>query len=115
MVQRAREHQLLIRLNFKEMMHINNECLELGMNQSAYVREHLFSKNNKIYVFRNVKTILSELRKIGNNINQIAKTANTQGYVNQSDIDYCVKQINVIKNSILFEIYQEVPHWPPQK
>lgn len=67
---------------------------ELGMNRSEFVREAIrkydISKNTNIVIELDenfLEKVIYHLAKIGNNINQIARIANTEKHIGKSNIE----------------------------
>ena len=60
---------------------------EGSVNVSAFIREKLFREEIKeLAYYRELKNLTYQIRKIGVNINQIAKVANTYKRVSEEDI-----------------------------
>mgnify|MGYP003289922751 CR=1 FL=1 len=77
-VNRRRNTTLTIRLTEEEKAHIVNMAKKANLSLTDYIVE--LSKLVPIVVPENVKPLLIELRRIGNNINQIATRANMDIY-----------------------------------
>ena len=77
-VNRRRNITLTVRLTEKEKAHIVNMAKKANLSRTDYIVE--LSKLVPIVVPENVKPLLIELRRIGNNINQIATRANMDIY-----------------------------------
>ena len=77
-VNRRRNITLTIRLTEEEKAHIVNTAKKANLSLTDYIVE--LSKLVPIVVPENVKPHLIELRRIGNNINQIAARANMDIY-----------------------------------
>ncbi len=77
-VNRRRNITLTVRLTEEEKAHIVNMAKKANLSLTDYIVElsHLIP----IVVPENVKPLLIELRRIGNNINQIATRANMDIY-----------------------------------
>ena len=77
-VNRRRNVTLTVRLTEEEKAHIVNMAKKANLSLTDYIVElsHLIP----IVVPENVKPLLIELRRIGNNINQIATRANMDIY-----------------------------------
>ena len=73
-VNRRRNITLTVRLTEEEKVHIVNMAKKANLSRTDYIVE--LSKLVPIVVPENVKPLLIELRRIGNNINQIATRAN---------------------------------------
>ena len=77
-VNRRRNITLTVRLTEEEKAHIVNMAKKANLSRTDYIVE--LSKLVPIVVPENVKPLLVELRRIGNNINQIATRANMDIY-----------------------------------
>ena len=77
-VNRRRNVTLTVRLTEEEKAHIVNMAKKANLSRTDYIVE--LSKLVPIVVPENVKPLLIELRRIGNNINQIATRANMDIY-----------------------------------
>lgn len=77
-VNRKRNITLTVRLTEEEKAHIVNMATKANLSLTDYIVE--LSKLVPIVVPENVKPHLIELRRIGNNINQIATRANMDIY-----------------------------------
>ena len=99
-VNRRRNITLTVRLTEEEKAHIVNMAKKANLSRTDYIVE--LSKLVPIVVPENVKPLLIELRRIGNNINQIATRANMDIYQRETfeEIRNELKKIN----DNLFEI-----------
>ena len=77
-VNRRRNITLTVRLTEEEKAHIVNMAKKANLSLTDYIVE--LSKLVPIVVPENIKPLLIELRRIGNNINQIATRANMDIY-----------------------------------
>ena len=77
-INRRRNITLTVRLTEEEKAHIVNMATKANLSLTNYIVE--LSKLVPIVVPENVKPHLIELRRIGNNINQIATRANMDIY-----------------------------------
>ena len=77
-VNRRRNITLTVRLTEEEKAHIVNMAKKANLSRTDYIVE--LSNLIPIVVPENVKPHLIELRRIGNNINQIATRANMNIY-----------------------------------
>ena len=78
---------LKFRVSEDEERIIRRNADKCGMNTSAYIRKSVFG--DKIIVCDNgaIYMLCSNIRAIGNNINQIARVANSCRSVNTRDIE----------------------------
>lgn len=74
---RTRPKQIVIRVSEEELELIKKKVEQSGKSQQQYIIEALTQK--QIINTDGVKEILPELKRIGNNLNQIAKRCNEGG------------------------------------
>lgn len=94
---RKRDHAILLRFSTDEMIFLQKKMNEAGIkNREAYLRKMALDG----YIIRQDYTVLNkfvnELNRIGNNLNQMTKIANTYGDVDRSglkDIEKDIEQI----------------------
>ena len=78
---------------------LKDKCLELNINESQFFRNCINDKEVDYSLRKDILNILYELRKIGNNINQIAYVANRSGYVEQRKYENNYNELlNIINN-----------------
>ena len=70
-----KQNRLTIRLDDNELNQVNLNASISGLNKSSYIRYVLINAKPPIHRFD--KTMVVQVAKIGNNLNQIAKHANT--------------------------------------
>lgn len=87
---RTRPKQIVIRLSEEELAQVKKKVEQSGKNQQQYIIEALTQK--KIVNTDGIKKIYPELKQQGNNLNQIAKKLNENGYV-----DYKNELFNTMK------------------
>lgn len=93
-----------VRYTDEEYKQIIAACTALGISRTEYVRRKSLDINNAIVVNANALTALldtvgEELGRSGNNINQLAKHANTLNLKGQLD------EVTINRFNILFEDY----------
>ena len=94
---RARKREIKFRVNDEEFLIIRRKMIMARMrNREAFIRKMLIEG-----VIINVDTapleeIFYEMHKIGTNINQIAKVANTNRSVNQTELQDLKERVNEI-------------------
>ena len=87
MANRTRPKQMVIRLSEKEFAQIKEKVEQSGKNQQQYVIDALTKAT--VTNTDGIKELIPELKRVGNNLNQIARTLNEGGicptvYVNKS-------------------------------
>ena len=97
---RTRDKKINIYLSEKEYEHLTKETKKAGLTISAFIRSRIAYINIKPIPPEQLGAILSELSAIGNNINQLARLANSTKSVSQSDIAEV--------KTLLFQIMQRV-------
>ncbi len=69
-----KEQEMKFRISNEEYLIINSHAQEAKLSVSAYIRKRALGE--KVIVIEGLKDFAYELRKIGNNINQLANLAN---------------------------------------
>ena len=75
---RTRPKQIVIRVSEEELMQIKEKVEQSGKNQQEYIIEALTQPT--ITNTDGIKELIPELKRIGNNLNQIAHALNGKGY-----------------------------------
>lgn len=87
MENRERDHQIHFRLNDDEMTILEAKMREAKTkNKAQFFRELLLYSNVYYVEFEDIRNMNTELGRIGNNINQIAKKMNETGNVYKEDV-----------------------------
>lgn len=103
---RKRKHQLLIRLNDAEYKILKSQLSKTGMSQREYLINLIINK--PIFEIHDLDVVENQIRKIGININQIAKKANCNDYVAASDLNLLKEEQIKIWQSL--KLLKVVPH-----
>ena len=90
------------RLDECEELKLREDADKSGLNISEYIRKCI-NKEPIIKVYQ-PKELLRQISGIGNNINQIARHANSTGHVSKHDIEQITKDVNRLK----FQMYKLV-------
>ena len=77
MANKSRPKQLSFRVNEEEYQKLQERVQESGKNQQEYILSCVLDK--KIVNTDGIKELIPELKRIGNNLNQIAKRCNEGG------------------------------------
>lgn len=83
---RNRPISILFRVNEMEHQHLKEQVRLSGLPMEQYLRRLIAGQTIKPRPPEEVTSILRQLSAIGNNINQIAKVANTYKRVSEEDI-----------------------------
>lgn len=103
--------QLLIRITPTEKKNIQAKAATAHMSLSGYIVK--LSEDKKIIVAEKIPQLLYEFAKIGTNINQVAKIANTQKFVNNellATVDEKMDELKTLLQKILAELYNDDGH-----
>ena len=84
----------------EEAAEIRRKAAAAGMNVSRFLRTSAVKSQVVLYNTADIYGLRSDLRRIGNNINQIAMVANSNKSVYLSDVRELRKQFNEMSGSI---------------
>ena len=84
----------------EEAAEIRRKSAAAGMNVSRFLRTSAVKSQVVLYNTADIYGLRSDLRRIGNNINQIAMVANSNKSVYLSDVRELRKQLNEMNRSI---------------
>lgn len=84
----------------EEAAEIRRKAAAAGMNVSRFLRTSAVKSQVVLYNTADIYGLRSEIKKIGNNINQIAMVANSNRSVYLSDVIELRKQLNEMSRSI---------------
>lgn len=93
-----RTNEIKIRLNDDELKHINSLAKESGLSREQYTRMLYKKVIPRPCPSDELIETINQLRRIGNNINQIAFVANSTGNI---DKDYFKDCFHEVRNEIL--------------
>lgn len=80
-----RRYRVVVKMNTKEYYTLRSKAKEAGMRMQEYLRRCVFSSTivGRISLFEN--DFVRQLSGMATNLNQLAKDANTYGYVKDAD------------------------------
>lgn len=81
-----RNKSILVRLTETEHIHLKNQAATAGFKVEPFVRSLINGSKLKPRPTNEYACLLREISAIGNNINQIARRVNSQGYAGQNEI-----------------------------
>lgn len=90
----------VIRFADDEWTHLNNEARKAGISREEFIRCAIAGVNLQPKPPDEMAALLRELQAIGNNVNQIARLANSRKYVAAEDLD----QIEKLLDNLWFKI-----------
>jgi len=92
MANKSRPKQLSFRVNEEEYARLQRKIEESGKNQQEYILSCVLEK--EVVNTDGVKELIPELKRVGNNLNQIAKELNGKGYYSYNLITENQKELN---------------------
>lgn len=91
-----------IRVSERERREIEEKAAATGMTSSAYIRTMALDGGNvDTTSHEDRQKLMYELSTIGNNINQIARMANTNVFISKSDVQEVNEQLKQIQRLLL--------------
>lgn len=97
MERRTRNREIIVRFSDGELQLLKLKMDTVGIkNREAYIRKMALDGFIIKKDYALLKQILHELHKLGTNVNQLARTANTFGDVRAKDIAEVQKGVNEI-------------------
>lgn len=84
---RKRGKAVLVRLNEQEYVHLKRQSEITGLKMEPLVRQLILGWDVKPRPPENLAALLRQMSAIGNNINQIAKVANSAHFVRKEDME----------------------------
>ena len=87
---RTRNNMIKVMLNDKELEHLNKLVEASGLNKSILLRKLISGLKINPAPVDEYQKICSLLSNATNNLNQIARQANTSGYVNEDKLDAAI-------------------------
>lgn len=84
---RKRNRQIIFRLTEREYQHLKRQIDLTGLSMSACFRTLIAGQQLSPRPPEELRDLIRELNSIGININQMARIANSRGYVSQEDFE----------------------------
>ena len=91
---RARNNRMTLRLNDKEYEHLIKSSEKVGVPREVYLRMLIMGTAPKEKPTSDFYGTMRELNAIGNSLNQIAKVANSKGFINVKAYEENVRKLN---------------------
>ena len=95
---RKKDDVILLRCYKKEKEELRKKSKQANMTMSEYIIA--LSENKKIFIVDGVLELSLEIRRIGNNINQIAMVANSQKFVNEYQLERVINEMEKVNRKI---------------
>lgn len=95
-----RRYTVSVKLDTREYVSLKTKANSAGISRSEYIRQSISRSVIRSRLTPELNTHIRKLAGIGNNLNQIARKANAEGYTNaRSEYLYLADKIdNVIKD-----------------
>ena len=109
MIRQNRKYKNLT-FTFEEWKRIEKLSAECKMRSATYIKQMALNGRIINIDLKNYHAVISELNKIGSNINQIARVANASGYSTHDElrqIEFFRREICRISKSFLSEILSQ--------
>ena len=84
---RKRGKAVLVRLNEQEYAHLKRLSETTGLKMEPLIRQLILGRELKPRPPENLAALLRQMSAMGNNIYQIAKTANSSKFIRSEDIE----------------------------
>lgn len=91
---RERNNRMTLRLNDKECQTLKKSSEKVGVPKEVYLRMLIMGTTPKEKPTADFYNMTRELNAIGNSINQIAKVANSKGFINVKAYEENVRRLN---------------------
>ena len=91
---RERNNRMTLRLNDKECQTLKKSSEKVGVPKEVYLRMLIMGTMPKEKPSADFYGLMKELNAIGNSINQIAKVANSKGFINVKAYEENVRRLN---------------------
>lgn len=100
-----KDARIYFRCSQKDKGNVRKKAKQANMNMSEYIIA--LSENKKIFIVDGVLELSLELKRIGNNINQIAMVANSQRFVNEHQLERVINEMKKV-NKILNLVWEKI-------
>jgi DNA-binding transcriptional MerR regulator len=102
---RDTHHEIKVTLSNEDYTVIKKIAEKQGVNTSAYIRKATMEQSKHLYLFPKdleieIKSAVRNMRGIGNNINQIARYCNEQGFSSPESLETIFNFLRKIEEEI---------------
>lgn len=99
MPNRERSKQLNIRLTETEIELLQKKIKKSKLSQSEYIRKSILEKN--IIVIDEIKGLMVELKRVGNNLNQVTRMINTGEVKDSKELVQIKSNLETVWNEVI--------------
>lgn len=96
---RERSKQINIRLNQSEVELLQKNISKSKLNQNEFLRKSILEKN--IIVIDEIKGLMVELKRVGNNLNQITRMINNGEVKDSKEITEVKNNLQIVWNQVI--------------
>lgn len=98
---RKRERKLTVRLSENEWSFIDTEVAKSSLKKEAFVRARILRKPIPLQKHPDIGLLITELNRIGNNVNQLAKNSNMGKPVPKQELRLAKEAFEKMECSVL--------------
>ena len=91
-----RKYSLQLRVSAEELLHLNNGIRLTGLPRCEYIRSLIVNTTVKPRLTRDIQTLIRQLCGMANNLNQIARKANST----RSEYLYLAQKVDNLLNEL---------------
>ena len=84
---RSRKHRIEVAMNDQEYEEFMKHIEDCGLSKQSYLLQLFKNRIPQPLPSNDFQEVIRQLRRIGNNINQIAHKANAENHISQDEID----------------------------
>lgn len=103
---RTRKHEIKVRLSDEELAALDAKVKDSLLCRESYIRTVLAEEDYYIRPDPITQELLMQLRRLGNNFNQLLLQANTMKFINVPEINKITREIYECRREIL-EAYRK--------
>jgi hypothetical protein len=98
---RKRENRVCFDLSFDELTQLNDRLKYYRSgNRSDFIRESILNNYIVVNDDTNLRTLVYEINRIGNNINQLTRLANKTKDVRSEEMEHLNKQVKDVRSFV---------------
>ena len=97
---RNRNNQIILRLNDSELNMLNQKVAASGLSRERYIRKVLAEEPIPMALPVDFKTLIREMNRIGSNIEQILRIANTKRLVDVPRLRQSLDELDSLEKTM---------------
>ena len=101
---RKRNNRIVFYLNDDELFAFEQKLKRTALSREGYIRKALSESKILEKPPADVPYLLSEIKRVGNNINQILLLANVKGFLDTTKLNCAIDELRKV-NRLIFEVY----------